>query len=108
MKAIQVTIIASLFAVMLMFSGTQLAEGSHLKKAEDTKSSKSFGTKTSYKICGDMICLKVTTTTETVDNKPLTENMEKHQEIKNSKKADATKNAIKFWEQYYKQSAPLN
>lgn len=35
MKSIQTTIIASLCAIILVFSGIQIAEATHLKKAEE-------------------------------------------------------------------------
>ncbi len=115
MKSTQTTIIASLCAIMLIVSGTQIAEATHLKKAEDLKSSKSFGLKTSYMVCGDMVCLKVTkndmsdmkSNEKPNDNSSLQESIVKKESTKNNKKAEAKIDAMKFWEQYYKQSAPI-
>ncbi len=116
MKSTQTTIIASLFAIMLVFSGIQIAEATHLKKAEETKSSKSFGLKTTYKVCGDKVCPKVnqneisdqTSEKITNDKSSLKQDITiKKESTKNNKKTDATNDALKFWEKYYKQSAPI-
>ena len=116
MKSAQTTIIASLFALMLVFSGIQIAEDTHLKKAEETKSSKSFGIKTTYKVCGDKVCPKVNQaeisdqTSEKIpkEKSPISQDsIIKKESTKNNKKVEATNDAIKFWEKYYKQSAPI-
>lgn len=114
MKYIQASMITCLCATMLIVSGTQFAEAVYLKKSVEPKASKAFGMKTIYKVCGDTLCSKNSITTETskgITTKESTNGLQneliKIESTKTDKKSEAINTALKFWEQYYKQSAPI-
>lgn len=93
---------------MLFFSGTHLADATHLIKAEPI-SSKSYGLKNNYKVCGDKICPKKNTLTsdyKTQDQTTIKNIDAKKQITKNDKKITEHNITKVFWEQYYKTSAP--